>query len=181
MARRPISRWERAMEGFVKTRVGGWLAVHVANPIDRRLIPLTRGRIGLYLGAPVGVLETVGAKSGRRRRTPLLYLDEGERVVLVASKAGSPRHPAWYHNLRANARVRFLRRGGGEAEYVAREATGPERERLWTKVNVLYAGYETYQRRTGGRRIPVIVLEPVGQPGNADSPASFAGSPGAQI
>jgi deazaflavin-dependent oxidoreductase (nitroreductase family) len=171
MPRRQMSWWERAMEDFVKTRAGGWLAVHVANPIDRRLIPLTRGRFGLYLGAPVGVLETVGAKSGQRRRTPLLYLDEGERVVLVASKAGSPRHPAWYHNVKANPRVRFLRRGGHEAEYVAREASGPEREDLWTKVNDLYAGYETYQQRTGGRRIPVIVLQPADRPGAAGSSA----------
>ena len=160
------------MEGLVKTRTGGWLAVHVANPIDRRLIPLTRGRFGLYLGAPVGVLEADGAKSGQRRRTPLLYLDEGERVVLVASKAGNPRHPAWYHNVKANPRVRFLRRGGHEGEYLAREATGPERDRLWAKVNDLYAGYETYQQRTGGRRIPVVVLEPAGQPGAPDSGTS---------
>jgi deazaflavin-dependent oxidoreductase (nitroreductase family) len=170
MARRRMSWWERTMEGLVKTRAGGWLAVHVANPIDRRLIPLARGRFGLYVGAPVGVLETVGRRSGQRRRTPLLYLDQRERVVLVASKAGSPRHPAWYHNLRANSRVRFLRRGGHEAEYVAREAAGAERERLWAEVNDLYAGYETYQGRAGDRRIPVVVLEPAGQPEAPGSP-----------
>lgn len=151
------------MERFVGTRAGGWLAVHVANPIDRRLIPLTGGRFGLYLGQPVGVLETVGARSGEPRRTPLLYLDQGERVVLVASKAGSPRHPAWYHNLKASPRVRFLRRGGHRGEYLAREAAGPERDELWAKVNDLYAGYETYQGRAGERRIPVIVLEPAAQ------------------
>jgi F420H(2)-dependent quinone reductase len=160
MARRPMLWWERRMEAFAKTRIGGWLAVNVASHIDRRLVPLTGGRLGLYLGSPVGVLETVGAKSGERRRTPLLYLEDGDRVVLVASKAGNPRHPAWYHNLSANPRVRFLRRRRGWGEYVAREATGPERDQLWAKVNDLYAGYETYQGRTGGRRIPVIVLEP---------------------
>jgi len=158
------------MEGLAKTRVGGWLAVNIGNPIDRRLLSLTGGRVGVFLGAPVGLLETVGAKSGEPRRTPLLYLDEGDRVVLVASKAGSARHPAWYHNLRAHPRVRFLRRGGRRAEYVAREATGPERERLWAKVNDLYAGYETYQGRAGSRRIPVVVLEPAGQAGASDSP-----------
>ena len=165
-----MSRWERAIEGFVTTRVGGWLAVHVANPIDRRLLPLTHGRVGLYLGAQVGVLEAIGAKSGDPRRTPLLYLDEGERVVLVASKAGSPRHPAWYHNVKANPSVRFLRRRGHEAEYTAREAVGAERERLWAKANDLYAGYETYRQRAGARRIPVVVLDPANQPGRTDSP-----------
>jgi deazaflavin-dependent oxidoreductase (nitroreductase family) len=163
MARRRMSWWERRMEGLVKTRAGGWLAVNVANPIDRRLIPLTGGRMGLFLGQPVGVLETIGARSGEPRKTPLLYLAQGERVVLVASKAGSSRHPAWYHNLKANPRVRFLRRGGKRSEYLAREAIGAERDELWAEVNDLYAGYDTYQGRTGGRRIPVIVLDPAAQ------------------
>jgi F420H(2)-dependent quinone reductase len=156
------------MEAIAKTRFGGWVAVNIANPIDQRLIPLTGGRIGFPSPRPAGLLETVGARSGQRRRTPLLYLEDGDRIVLVASKAGSARHPAWYHNTKANPRVRFLRRGG-EAEYVAREATGPERERLWERVNHLYSGYDTYQGRAGGRRIPVVVLEPADQPGVEDS------------
>src|SRR5436190_23247486 len=139
MARRQMAWWERRMEGLVGTRAGGWFALHVANPIDRRLLPLSGGRVGLFLGQPVGLLETVGARSGEPRQTPLLYLDEGERVVLVASKAGSARHPSWYHNLTANPRVRFLRRGGHRADYLAREATGAERDDLWAKVNDLYA------------------------------------------
>ena len=155
-----MSWYERRMEAFAQTRLGAWLAINVANPIDRRLLPLTNGRVGLFLGQPVGLLETTGARSGQRRRTPLLYLDDGERVVLVASKGGNPRHPGWYHNLRANPRVEFLRRGGHRGTYVARDAAGEERERLWARVNELYAGYETYQGRTGGRRIPVVVLEP---------------------
>ena len=148
------------MESFAQTRVGGWLAVNVGNPIDRRLLPLTKGRFGIFLGAPVGLLGTVGAKSGQKRETPLLYLDDGDRVVLVASKAGAAKHPAWFHNLRAHPRVTFLRRGGHRGTYVAREAEGAERDELWERVNDLYSGYETYQGRTGGRRIPVVVLDP---------------------
>ena len=83
------------MEAFAQTRVGPWLALNVANPIDRRLLPLANGGVGLFVGQPVGLLETVGARSGRRRQTPLLYLDDGGRVVLVASKGGNTRHPAW--------------------------------------------------------------------------------------
>ncbi len=158
--RRPMSWYERWMEAFVKTKAGGWLAVNVANPIDRRLLRLTGGRIGTFIGQPVGLLGTVGAKSGQPRETPLLYLDDGERVILVASKAGAARHPAWLHNLRANPRVSFLRRGGGQGDYVAREAEGAERDELWARVNDLYAGYDTYQERTGGRTIPVVVLDP---------------------
>lgn len=151
---------ERQMEAFVKTRVGGWLAVNVANPIDARLLPLTNGRVGLFFGQPVGLLTTKGAKSGLERRTPLLYLDDGDQVVLVASKAGAARHPAWFHNLRANPGVSFLRRGGHTGDYLAREAEGAEREELWERVNDLYAGYDTYQGRAGSRRIPVVVLDP---------------------
>jgi len=159
-----MSRYERVMEAFVKTPVGGWLAINVANPIDRRLLPLTNGKFGLFLGQPVGLLETTGARSGQRRQTPLLYLDDGERVVLVASKAGAAKHPAWLHNLRKNPEVTFLRRGGNRGTYVAREAEGPERDDLWARVNDLYAGYDTYQERAGSRRIPVVVLEPKKSP-----------------
>jgi deazaflavin-dependent oxidoreductase (nitroreductase family) len=155
-----MSWWERGMEAFAQTKVGAWLAINVANPIDRRLLPLTNGKIGLFLGGQVGLLDTVGAKSGQPRKTPLLYLDDGERVVLVASNGGNARHPAWYHNVRANPRVRFLRRGGHSAIYDARDASGEERDALWQRVNDLYSGYETYQGRTGGRRIPVVVLDP---------------------
>jgi deazaflavin-dependent oxidoreductase (nitroreductase family) len=155
-----MSWFERRMEALAKTRFGAWLAINVGNPIDRRLLPLTNGRVGLFLGQPVGLLETIGARSGQRRRTPLLYLDDGDRVVLVASKGGNPRHPAWFHNLKANPRVEFLRRGGHRGTYLAREASGTERVELWARVNDLYSGYDTYQTRTGGRRIPVVVLDP---------------------
>ena len=160
--RRQLSWWERQLEAFVKTRAGGWIAVNIGNPIDRRLLPLSGGRVGLFLGQPVGLLETTGAKSGKRRETPLLYLDDGDRVVLVASKAGAARHPAWFHNLTANPSVGFLRRGGHRGRYLAREAEGAERDELWDRVNDLYSGYETYQGRAGDRRIPVVVLEPAG-------------------
>ena len=155
-----MSQWERAMESVVQTRAGGWFAVNVANPVDRRLLKLTKGRVGMFVGQPVGLLGTTGAKSGQPRETPLLYVDDGDRVILVASNAGSTRHPSWCHNLRANPDVTFLRRGGHSAAYVAREAAGPERAELWDRVNDLYGGYETYQRRTDGREIPVVVLDP---------------------
>ncbi len=158
--RRRLRWWERPLEALVKTRVGGWLSVHVANPVDRRLLRLTGGRVGVFVGQPVGLLETVGAKSGAPRTTPLLYVRDGERVVLVASKAGSDRHPAWYHNLRANPDVHFTGRRDGRRAYRARVAEGAERDELWRRANDLYSGYDTYQDRAGERRIPVIVLEP---------------------
>jgi deazaflavin-dependent oxidoreductase (nitroreductase family) len=157
--RRRLSRLERQLEGFARSRLGGWYFVNVAMRLDRHLLPLTGGRVSSAPGQQICLLETVGAKSGQVRKTPLVYVPDGDRVVLIGSKAGSPRHPAWVHNMRTNPRVKLLapRLTG---EYVAREAEGEERQRLWAKAVDYYAGYETYQERTGGRRIPVIVLEP---------------------
>jgi deazaflavin-dependent oxidoreductase (nitroreductase family) len=148
------------MENAAKSRPGGWFAVHVASPIDRRLLRWTNGRVGMFIGQPVGLLYARGAKSGAVRETPLLYCADGERILLVASNAGSTRHPAWYHNVTANPDVEFLPRRGPRRPYRARQLEGAEREAAWEKVNDLYAGYETYQGRAGSRRIPVIALEP---------------------
>jgi F420H(2)-dependent quinone reductase len=150
----------RAVERVAASRAGSWYFLNVAMRIDRRLLPLTNGRLSISVGQPVGLLETVGAKSGQTRQTPLLYLAHGRDVVLVASSGGATRHPAWYHNLRANPTVSFLapRRTG---RYRARVVEGEERERLWAEVNALYGGYATYQLRTAGRTIPVVVLSPL--------------------
>ena len=129
-------------------------------PIDRRLLPLTKGRVSSAVGQQVGLLETVGAKSGEPRPIPLLYLVDDDRIVLIASKAGASKHPAWLHNVRANPRGSFLAPNGRSGEYLAREADGTERERLWDEAVDYYAGYADYQRRAGGRQIPVVVLEP---------------------
>jgi F420H(2)-dependent quinone reductase len=107
---------------------------------------------------PMLLLDHVGAKSGKHRTTPLAYLGDGEDLVLVASKGGSPRHPAWFHNLRAypdtTAQV------GSERRAVrARVATAEQRARLRPKVVEMYGGYRHYQRRTE-REIPLVILEP---------------------
>jgi deazaflavin-dependent oxidoreductase (nitroreductase family) len=160
MARRELAWWERGAERIIASRPGGWFALNVANPIDQRLLARTNGRVGMFLGQPVGILEVKGAKSGALRRTPLLYLADGERVLLVASKAGNPRHPAWFHNLKANPDVRFLLRKLGWRSFHAREADPEERAELWPRVCDLYGGYEDYQQRSGGRTIPIVVLDP---------------------
>jgi F420H(2)-dependent quinone reductase len=157
--RRKVSALHRQSERFVASKPGAWLFVNVAMRIDRVLVPLTRGRLSMGFGQQVGVLETIGAKSGERRRIPLLYIRDGDRVVLIASKGGNPKHPAWYWNLRKNPRVTFLGPRGVTGDYVAREAEGEERERLWDDAVDYYSGYTTYQGRTDGRRIPVVVLE----------------------
>ena len=144
---------------MIHSKPGSWFYVHVATPLDRVLLRRSRGRVHMTMGQQVGLLETVGAHSGERRQTPLLYLRDGERVVLIASKGGAPHHPSWLHNLRADPRVRFTAPDGLTGEYVAREAVGDERDRLWDEAVDYYAGYATYDERAGSRVIPVVVLE----------------------
>ncbi len=160
---RGLSRRERFAENFAKSKFGGWFAINVAHRVDKVLMPISKNKLSVFKisspSIPVGLLTSIGAKSGKTRRTPLVFLPSGEDVVLIASKAGAAKNPAWYYNLKANPEVKFLGRQG-EISYVAREAKGRERKRLWREVNDLYGGYETYQGRTGGREIPIMVLEP---------------------
>jgi len=131
----------------------------VATP-NRLLFRATGGRVGgSFGGAPILLLHTVGRKSGERRATPLLYLPDGERVVLVASKGGTNRHPAWYHNLLAAPETEVELPRQGRRRMRARLATDDERPDLWRRCVEIYPPYEDYQRRTS-RRIPLIVLEP---------------------
>jgi F420H(2)-dependent quinone reductase len=121
----------------------------------------TGGRVGHSLpGSPVRVLllDHVGARSGTRRTSPLLYVRDGEDVV-VASKGGFPRHPAWYHNLMANPDT-TVQVGSEHRRVHARVAAAEERPALWEKAVDSYRGYEGYAARSKGREIPLVVLEP---------------------
>ncbi len=117
---------------------------------------MTRGRIGMGLVLPTALLETHGAKPGLRRRNAVIYFHDGDRVTIVASFAGAPKHPAWFHNLLAHPDVTF----GGismRATVVDDEA---ERRRLWTLADRVFAPYATYRRDAAksGRRIPIVQL-----------------------
>lgn len=107
---------------------------------------------------PMLLLDHVGARRGRQRTSPLANLEDGDNIVIVASKGGSPRHPAWFHNLRANPDT-TVQVGSRRMPATARVATSTERSRLWPKVVALYGGYGDYQRRTS-RQIPLVTLEP---------------------
>jgi deazaflavin-dependent oxidoreductase (nitroreductase family) len=121
---------------------------------------LTRGVIGHHVpGLPPFLLLThVGARSGTERTTPLVYVDDGHDLVIVASKGGNPRHPAWLHNLRAQPEV-TIQVGSEHRRVRAREADAAERKRLWPRAVAVWGGYEDYQRRTD-REIPLVILEP---------------------
>ena len=153
------TRLDRVLARFGQTRLGGLLFITVFPAIDKRLMPLTGGRLRIGMGQPMLLLHARGAKTGQPRVTPLLYTPHGEGFILVASKAGAEHHPAWYHNLRANPDVE-VEVDGGLIPVRAHEAEGAEREELWRIVNDHYAGYEIYQQRAGARRIPVMLLTP---------------------
>ena len=148
------------MQALAATRFGGWLFVNVFPAIDRRLLPLTRGRVKVAMGQPILLLHTVGARSGEPRTTPLLYTPHESGYVVVASKAGAAHHPAWYHNLRAHPDAVAVELGGRRTAVHPRVAEGAERTELWEIVNDNYTGYATYQGRAGDRVIPVVLLEP---------------------
>ena len=102
----------------------------------------------------------MGAKSGQIRRTPLLFKDVDGQIVMVASATGRPKHPAWFHNITANPRVKLYAPGGRSGEYVAHVASPEERERLWPEMLTIYPGFEVYEGRTEGiREIPIVVLD----------------------
>ncbi len=153
------SRRDRLLQGFAQTRAGGWLFIHVLPTIDRPLLRLSRGRLSTGMGQTYVLLHARGAKSGLERTVPLLGTKSGDAIVLVASKAGAPEHPAWFHNVRVNRDV-AVTVDGERRPMRARVADGEERERLWAVVCDHYSGYATYQTRTDGRVIPVVVLEP---------------------
>jgi deazaflavin-dependent oxidoreductase (nitroreductase family) len=118
-----------------------------------------QGKVGgNFEGAPILLLHTTGAKSGQERVNPMMYLADGDRLVVFASKGGAPTNPDWYYNLLANPTV-TVEVGTETRELLARVAEGGERERLWTRQKSDYPGFAEYEQKTS-REIPVIVLEP---------------------
>jgi deazaflavin-dependent oxidoreductase (nitroreductase family) len=137
-----------------------WLAVRQLTRLHTLLYRASGGRVGHRFrgGPPMLLLDHVGARSAVKRTTPLVYLRDGENIVLIASKGGHPRHPAWFHNLRARPET-TVQIGSQHVAVRARVADADERARLWPKAVAIYAGYETYQQRTD-REIPLVILEP---------------------
>jgi deazaflavin-dependent oxidoreductase (nitroreductase family) len=153
------NRLEKLLQSFAQTRFGGSLFLTVFPAIDRRLLPLSHGRLSTGLGQPIVLLHARGARSGLERTVPLLATKTGDTILLVASKAGAPRHPAWLHNVRAHPDV-DVTFDGRRRPMRAEIADGADRDRLWEVVCDNYTGYATYQRRAGDRVIPVVVLSP---------------------
>jgi deazaflavin-dependent oxidoreductase (nitroreductase family) len=136
-----------------------WRLFNTSTKGHTAIFRLTGGRIGgKMVGGPVLLLHHVGAKSGKKRISPLLYLPDGDRVVIVGSKGGYTKHPGWFHNLKANPDTVIELPREGKVAVRARVAPPEEREELWPRVVELYKGYSAYQRSTS-REIPLVVLD----------------------
>jgi deazaflavin-dependent oxidoreductase (nitroreductase family) len=110
-------------------------------------------------GVQVLFLHHWGAKSGAKRLSPLLYVEDGGNLAIIASKGGHVRHPAWFHNLKARPDVEVETREGRQPVR-ARVAEGEERDRIWKTAAAVWPDYDRYQERAPNREIPVVVLEP---------------------
>lgn len=142
---------------FIKYMAKGQVAVFKAT--NGRIGSKWRVGAGLTKPVPTLLLEHVGRKSGKRFTTPLLYLNDGPNVVIVASQGGLPKDPQWYLNLRANPETSIRLRGEGVRKVRARVATETERADLWPRLIELYADFAKYDR-WADRVIPIVILEP---------------------
>ena len=159
--RRKMSLYERTLEKFARTPAGDWYMKRIAPRLDPPMLRLSGGRVSSVYPVPIMLLTTTGAKTGQPRTLPLLYLTDGEQLVLIASNYGKTLHPAWYRNLVANPKVEVLA-GKKSGTYTASEITDPaERERAWDLALDMYAGYGDYEGRAGDRTIPLVRLSRV--------------------
>lgn len=139
---------------LVASSLGLWLSRHIGWKVDPYLLRLTGGRIGTALVIPTALLETRGARSGRTRQNGVIYFHDGERVTLIASKAGAPENPSWFFNARANPDVR-LNGLPFRAEVIEDEQS---RQRLWELADRVFPPFETYRENAArsGRTIPIL-------------------------
>jgi deazaflavin-dependent oxidoreductase (nitroreductase family) len=131
--------------------------IHVA--IYRRSGGRVAGHLPGWPGARIALVDHIGARTGRERTSPLMYHEDGDAIVVAASKGGQPTNPAWFHNLKANPET-TVQIGRDTREVRARRATGEERDRLWPGFVAFYPGYEFFRTNAGDREIPIVILEP---------------------
>jgi deazaflavin-dependent oxidoreductase (nitroreductase family) len=154
---------QRALRRLAASGPGSWLFARVLHRIDRPVHRLTRGRhtlASLVAGIPVVMLTTTGARTGKRRTVPVLGLPTADGLAVIASNYGQARHPAWYHNLRANPEAEVAV-DGQRRRVRAVEVEGERRARIWQQGLKVYPGWAQYERRAAHRRITVFVLEAV--------------------
>lgn len=162
MTHSPFHRFHAIVKRIAATPLVTRLAQPVLASVDRVILRLTRNRYsltGLMIGTTIITLTTVGAKSGQPRTVPLVALEDGEKIIVIASNFGQTNHPSWYYNLRAHPEATVTLRGQTSV-YVAHAASSDERDRYWAQAISTYPGYAAYEARAGERRIPIFVLQP---------------------
>ena len=143
-----------ASEEIVFDSPKGWVRSHIRDYVE------SDGKKGhRWRGLPTLLLTTVGRKSGKLRRTALIYGRDGQSYLLVASNGGAPNHPLWYLYLVENSEVE-LQVGADKFPAHARTATTEEKPRLWKLMTKIFPHYDIYQAKAG-RDIPVVVVEPI--------------------
>jgi deazaflavin-dependent oxidoreductase (nitroreductase family) len=155
---KPRGSFSRTFAAFSSTRLGRFFSAKVVWKVDPYLLRATRGRLGMGLVLPTALLETRGAKSRAVRRNAVIYFHDQERVTIVASKAGAPNHPAWFHNLVAHPDVTF----GGIPMRATVVSDEGERNRIWGLADRVFAPYATYRSEAAQahRTIPIVQLVP---------------------
>ncbi|BCN70455.1 nitroreductase/quinone reductase family protein [Prescottella equi] len=160
----PDVRWgsdtsflRRPATAFAATRLGSWTIRSLAG-VDRRLLTRSKGRFTVLgpIGAPTVLLNTVGRKSGQRRTSPLLYVRDADRLVVVGSNFGQQHHPAWTSNLLAQPEA-SVTMAGRDIPVLATPVTGAEKDRLYRRFVELAGAYAVYRGRTD-RDLRMFVL-----------------------
>jgi deazaflavin-dependent oxidoreductase (nitroreductase family) len=152
---------ERAVRPFTpRQEKFGNVVIKIMSALNIWAYRATGGKIGgkFLRGAPVMLMTTTGCKSGKPRTAPLIYLENGDDLVIVASKGGMSHHPAWYRNLEANPDVE-VEIGTERRKMRARRVSDEEKAEFWPGLTQIYRDYDDYQARTD-RNIPVVVLSP---------------------
>jgi deazaflavin-dependent oxidoreductase (nitroreductase family) len=153
---RPRGAFSRALAAFSATRLGRFLSERIVWKVDPYLLRATGGRFGLASPVPNALLETRGARTGASRRNGVIYFHDGDRVIIVASRAGASRDPGWFHNLVAHPEVTF----GGIPMRARVVSDKGERARLWALADRVFAPYAVYRddAAKANRTIPIVQL-----------------------
>jgi deazaflavin-dependent oxidoreductase (nitroreductase family) len=144
---------------LIATKPGATFYRRIVAPLEAPMMKATGGRMSLTgLALPMVVLTSTGARSGQLRETPLTYFTDGDDVIVGATNFGGVKHPSWYHNLRAHPECE-LHIGPRGGPFLAREAEGADRERLFALAVELFPGFNKYAQKTQGiRTVKVLRL-----------------------
>ncbi|MSR12993.1 MAG: nitroreductase family deazaflavin-dependent oxidoreductase [Gammaproteobacteria bacterium] len=154
--------WQRSFQSFPASPRGAAALAKVLHHVDRVLMAATRQHWSIpraVVGLPVVGLSMVGARSSEHRKVPLIGIQDGDDIVVLAANWGRTTHPGWLFNVRANPEVELDFYGVHGRYHATEVALGEEHNRLWRKALSIYPGFENYRDRAGERGIPIIVFQ----------------------